>query len=573
MIKTIAALLLCAGVASAQYLVTPATTPYAPIGSAPTAVLMATLDGCDDCVETVPLSFPFPWFGQALTSVNVTSNGAIIMDGGTGSLCCGALPLSDTSVSRISFAQEDLDPFGTGTTWYLDTGISMIISFEGTSFFPGPASGGMEVQVELFITGDIEIRYGTSNALTNNIAAGISDPAGQVSPNSILPEFSADGVTTGGVVPQNTGVRFVTSPPVFQVNQPGASLDFDGVQGTGFTPAVTQISTAGSATVNFSSTASPTQAETVINIGAAAPGIPVTTGGQILNLSLAGALYLNGGTVPVFGPFANFSVPVSSAAPVVVSGQLFAFDAANADGISISQAATLDVGSPSTARFAGPTADDGTLEIFFGAAPALGPASVQFAGTTYSSLFINSNGRLTFGAADGDFSPTAGEALTDNPSVGHWTDYNPGAGGVIEWFVTANAVQVEWVGVPHFGETNANNMSINIDDAGVVNMDVSGLAANPLTGTSFGTGDAVWFGLSGGSTLGATDPGLTPFTTGGSGANALPTDAIYDFIDSAGIATTTVPGQIDSVTNLQLGLGQLQFIPAGVPGAYLWLGL
>lgn len=221
------ALILAAGLAgtlAAQYSVVPAAGGFSAIAGAPGATLLTTISGCDDCSQTVTLPFPFPWFvSGSVTSVVVSSNGHVALDGNTANLCCspwaldngqsGGTPAYTTPIARVSVAQEDLNPGQAGDVWTRNTGSSTIFSWESVPFYPN--TGVMNAQVELFTSGDVEVRFGTVTSSGNNVACGLTRPSGGVttwlSPASVLPQFNAVGQTVGGVIPQNTGVRFTSS--------------------------------------------------------------------------------------------------------------------------------------------------------------------------------------------------------------------------------------------------------------------------------------------------------------------------------------------------------------------------
>ena len=71
-----------------------------------------------------------------------------------------------------------------------------------------------------------------------------------------------------------------------------------------------------------------------------------------------------------------------------------------------------------------PLSDDSFAEV-------TPPQSVSLYGTSYNSLFVGSNGYITFGAGDSDFSESLADHF-DLPRIsGAFDDLNPGAGGTV----------------------------------------------------------------------------------------------------------------------------------------------
>ena len=64
--------------------------------------------------------------------------------------------------------------------------------------------------------------------------------------------------------------------------------------------------------------------------------------------------------------------------------------------------------------------DDGTLNVTLS-------SSATFYGVAYPDIHLNSNGNMTFGAGDTDFTDTEAEYLANFPRISVWEDFNPSA--------------------------------------------------------------------------------------------------------------------------------------------------
>lgn len=132
-----------------------------------------------------------------------------------------------------------------------------------------------------------------------------------------------------------------------------------------------------------------------------------------------------------------------------------------------------------------PLGDDDFVEVPL-------PFSFPFCGTSYSSVFVGSNGYLTFGGGDFDFSESVAELLSGLPRIAPlWDDLNPAAGGTVTAGPTGPDFFVEFDAVPEFGTANNNTFRIVLRPDGTYNVDYPNIdALDGLVGRSPGGGAA-----------------------------------------------------------------------------------
>lgn len=129
-----------------------------------------------------------------------------------------------------------------------------------------------------------------------------------------------------------------------------------------------------------------------------------------------------------------------------------------------------------------------------------------FQGTDYTDVWVNSNGNLTFGSGDTDFSESISEFLADQPRIAAlWDDLNPSIGGNVIADGDSSSMTVSFVGVPEFPATGSNTFSVTMHADGSINISYAGVTATD--------------GL-----VGVTPGGLVP---GGAGAVDLSTSATW----------------------------------------------
>ncbi len=344
-------------------------------------------------------------------------------------------------------------------------------------------------------------------------------------------------------------LTFSGGAPSYQLNQANASFDFGGVVGQACDPAVATSCGPGPVNANVSSPLTGNGWDLVADLGSGlvplgGGGFSFGSAGQIVNVNLGSPtlLILNGFTFPPFP--GNFSVPLSALPPFTVAGQFVILDATQPDGARLSSGAELrfqNVGSIS-----GPVTNDAFTEIVLGAPPLCGPSSIQFYGVTYSSIFVSTNGRVTFGTGSASATPGVTSVLSNPPFVGNWCDLNQALGGTIS--VTSSSptnLRIDYVGVPYVGQpTTANTFSIEFDTSAnsITLGGLNGLQAHPTSANSL-------VGLSPGSN--ASNPGGLNFAPPNSAAGANSITPHYSF----GAAGTLTMGLFSIVFTQNAGFG------------------
>ena len=92
--------------------------------------------------------------------------------------------------------------------------------------------------------------------------------------------------------------------------------------------------------------------------------------------------------------------------------------------------------------------DDGTRQVNLG-------FSFPFFGRSYTSIFINSDGNLTFREGDAAITPRSlARFLSGPPRIApYFADLDPSVGGQLTYFSSSNRFVVTWNSVPDYAET------------------------------------------------------------------------------------------------------------------------
>ncbi len=232
----------------------------------------------------------------------------------------------------------------------------------------------------------------------------------------------------------------------------------------------------------------------------------------------------------------TWALSISSGAVALTPGAAFgAFQCAVLDpvtgGLSPTPAHVTTVGGCFASTTWQGVPDDGSLQVLLA-------TNASFYGTSYLDLYVNSNGFISFGIGDADFTDTEAEWLAGVPRFGVWEDFQPNApsSGTTTYGENAGVFTLAFENCDNWASGGDNNtfcMSIELDNSGAIPGTVSiamltmQLAAGndglPIVGITPGGG------LSLPNSIDLSTVATTPYLP----SNA--TDAVYEDFLQAGV--------------------------------------
>lgn len=142
--------------------------------------------------------------------------------------------------------------------------------------------------------------------------------------------------------------------------------------------------------------------------------------------------------------------------------------------------------------------DDGSVQVNV---TSVFSGGIDFFGTNYTNIYINSNGLISFGSPNADFYAGGGPGAVNLPAiVPFWSDVDITKGGEIYWdFDTTNGtITITWDGVARFSGAGNNSFQVVLTDTGGGDFDVeviyediqwSGSSGDPAAATGITDGD------------------------------------------------------------------------------------
>ncbi len=118
------------------------------------------------------------------------------------------------------------------------------------------------------------------------------------------------------------------------------------------------------------------------------------------------------------------------------------------------------------------------------------PFPFAFCEQTWNSVFVGSNGYLTFGRGDADFSESVPDFLDGPPRIAAlWVDLNPARGGSITLVEEPGSWTVQYANIPDFSGFGANTFSVTLRSGGAFEVGYGAMTAvRGLAGRTEGGG-------------------------------------------------------------------------------------
>lgn len=170
--------------------------------------------------------------------------------------------------------------------------------------------------------------------------------------------------------------------------------------------------------------------------------------------------------------------------------------------------------------------DDGSATV------NLGGSSVVLYGVSYSTIYINANGNITFEGSDSTYTESLTEHFTEPRVAAVFDDLNPSLGGTVSWKQMADRVAVTWDDISEYSASNSNTFQIELFFDGQIQISWLGIdSSDSVAGISEGDGLSIDFFESNHSGSGSCGP--RPPSAGNSAALAAQdTDTLITLVAS-----------------------------------------
>jgi len=192
-----------------------ATTSFAPVSGSGTAGPSG-----DDATLSVPIGFPFTFYGAAYTNAVISTNGFISFDAGSGNGCCSGqvLPDVNTPNNLIALAWNDLTAAAGQITYFnLTSPTRFVVNFNAVPHLGG-AGTAITAQIILYADGAIEVHNTAGASDGSNQTQGLENATGTLA--TVVPGRNGTVWTA-----TNDAYRFTPNAPTYLWDNAGLLND------------------------------------------------------------------------------------------------------------------------------------------------------------------------------------------------------------------------------------------------------------------------------------------------------------------------------------------------------------
>lgn len=212
---------------SQPYAVSTQSAVFVPVTAGAARALLQGTDPPDNGRATLPIGFPFPYFGQTYTQLTVTANGVAVFEPGACVTCDfaanAAVPNAALPNGVLAPLWDDLKlSWPTSGVFYETRGNEFVVEWRDLNHWFATSQYKITAQLRLSVNGQISFHYGSVTGAGSALSAtiGIESRDGTVGSSG---KSCSPGCAANDLIP-NERITF-SAPAAVELSVPGVSLD------------------------------------------------------------------------------------------------------------------------------------------------------------------------------------------------------------------------------------------------------------------------------------------------------------------------------------------------------------